>query len=1351
MSMNSCSYILARSRRQKWASVASRVRVLVTVLGIGAATLFGPVAGTAWASAGCTAASGGTPLSYFFEYQKVAVNQPFDAGEQITVTFSAYSNTGGSAIKIINVGQGSTSGFVTSGQFGSFTLSGPGTFGPFTVPAGGISRLSISIRSGDGTMTATGTVTCGPPVPTVTSISPATGPSAGGTAVTITGTNLTGATAVTIGGVAATGITVVNATTITATTPAHAAGPVDVVVTTPGGSATGTGIYTYVAAPTVTAISPARGPIAGGTPVTITGTNLTGATAVTFGGIAATGITVVNATTITATTPAHAAGAVDVIVTTPGGSGTGTAIYTYASAPTVTAISPATGPSAGGTAVTITGTNLTGATAVTIGGVAATGITVVNATTITAATPAHAAGPVDVVVTTPGGSGTGTAIYTYASAPTVTAISPANGPIAGGTPVTISGTNLTGAAAVTFGGIAATGITVVNATTITATTPTHAAGAVDVVVTTPGGTGTGTGIYSYVLGPTLTAISPPVGPTAGGTAVTITGTDLSGATAVTFSGVAATGITVLSATTITATTPAHAAGPVDIVVTTPGGSATGTRLYTYAGGPAVAAISPASGPTAGGTAVTITGTSLSGATSVTIGGVAATSITVLNSTTITATTSAHPAGEVDVTVTTPGGSGTGARLYTYTDRPIVTAVSPASGPSAGGTAVTITGTNLTGATAVTIGGAAATGLVVIDATTITATTPAHAAGTVNVVVTTPGGTGTGTGVYTYYAPLALVSVPSALTQVGQLYSQTNVASGGTPAYTYTVSAGSLPDGTSLSASTGLVSGTPVASGPFTYTIQVADGGAIPLTTTQLVTGVIAAIPTTTSLSSSLNPSLMSEPVALTATVTPASATGTVAFKDGAATLCTAVPLVSGVATCTTAFTASGAHPLTATYGGSAALAASTSEVLVQTVNDQRIKTVETIGRFMSRRNDLIAANEPDVNRQIDRLIDARRDGAGSSRASAGTGFVENTAGGSPNGGEGLPSELEETPGAGHFSQIGFGPRERRFAAAQVARQFPTSPSAHDVPDPIGALSIVRGPMRITATPDGARQFAFATSLSQMQGLGAAAPKFSRFDVSIEGKYGSFSDGRADADLDGHFGLLSIGADYVLGRTLLVGVVGQFDSMRQESNVADSEASGRGWVAGPYATVRLTENLFLQGRAAWGGSSNEVRPFETYTDEFDTDRWLVSSRLTGHWGFGGWVFRPSVAVAHIEDVAGSYTDRFGVVIPKVRSRLGQARVGPEISYRHQFRPDVVLEPRAGLQLISRFAGDTTASGLGQINGENVGPLGTRSRAEIGFRLSTPRGIGVNLAGSYDGIGINDYSAFTGQVMVRVPVK
>ena len=193
------------------------------------------------------------------------------------------------------------------------------------------------------------------------------------------------------------------------------------------------------------------------------------------------------------------------------------------------------------------------------------------------------------------------------------------------------------------------------------------------------------------------------------------------------------------------------------------------------------------------------------------------------------------------------------------------------------------------------------------------------------------------------------------------------------------------------------------------------------------------------------------------------------------------------------------------------------------------------------------------------------------------------------------------------------------------------------------------------------------------------------------------------------------------------------------------------MAGPYATLRLTENVFWQARATWGQSNNKVSPFQTYTDEFHTNRWLVSSRLTGRWGIGPWVFNPFMSVAYIEDASQTYTDTFGVVIPEVKSQLGQAKAGPEIGYRYQLSPDITLAPIAGLQVIWNFAGGTTADSFGEINGENAGPAGVRGRAEIGLRAIKYNGIGLDLSGSYDGIGAKDYDAFIGKATVQLPLN
>jgi hypothetical protein len=114
-------------------------------------------------------------------------------------------------------------------------------------------------------------------------------------------------------------------------------------------------------------------------------------------------------------------------------------------------------------------------------------VTVMNSTSITATTPAHSAGTVNVIVTNSDTqSGTLTQGFTYTTVsnppPTLTGISPASGTAAGGTAVTITGTGFLAGATVSLGGTPATGVTVMNSTSITATTPPHSAGTVDVVV-----------------------------------------------------------------------------------------------------------------------------------------------------------------------------------------------------------------------------------------------------------------------------------------------------------------------------------------------------------------------------------------------------------------------------------------------------------------------------------------------------------------------------------------------------------------------------------------------------------------------------------------------------------------------------------------------------------------------------------------------------------------------------------------------------------------------------------------------------------------------------------------------------
>ncbi|MFC7379211.1 IPT/TIG domain-containing protein [Brevundimonas sp. GCM10030266] len=545
--------------------------------------------------------------------------------------------------------------------------------------------------------------------------------------------------------------------------------------------------------------------------------------------------------------------------------------------PTITSLNPSAGPTTGTTA-SLQGTNFENPT-LTVDGVSVTP----NTTTTTAITfnlPAHAAGPVPVTVTTIGG--TATATFTYVNPPTVTAIAPQAGPTAGGTSVVITGTGfsgLSGASAVRFGSANATQYTVNSATQITAVAPANAPGVYDVRVTTPGGTSaiSAADKFTYVAAPTVTAISPNAGPTAGGTSVTITGAGFSGAPAagaVRFGAASAT-YTVNSDTQITATSPANSAGVYDITVTTPGGtSATSTAdRFTYVAAPTVTSVSPNAGSPTGGQSVTITGTGFSAANAtgaVSFGGTAAT-YTINSNTQITATSPARTAGTINIQVATPGGTSaaSAANQFTYAASPVATS------QTYGSIIAYNEGSNLTTGIDLSFylsGGGAPTSYAVGSATTaqggsVTVNSAGQATYTPPVgyrsandsftwTASNQGGTSsTATLTVTIGNPTLAVTLPSVTATVGTAYNSGATAlefSGGRATYSVTGISG-LPNGMTFNAGTRVLSGTPTVAGTYTLNFTTTDSslGAGPFTATVSAVLTISAPPAPVASSSTI--------------------------------------------------------------------------------------------------------------------------------------------------------------------------------------------------------------------------------------------------------------------------------------------------------------------------------------------------------------------------------------------------------------------------------------------------------------------------------------------------------------------
>jgi len=260
--------------------------------------------------------------------------------------------------------------------------------------------------------------------------------------------------------------------------------------------------------------------------------------------------------------------------------------------PILTSVSPAVGSTAGGLAITITGSNfqpLSGTTLVTIDSLACTGATVVSTTSITCTTPADpSSGPKDVKVVNPDyQSATMAGGFDYHKPPTILGFSATALLTTGGTPVTITGTDFVQTPAVKFGATAATSVTWTDSGHVTAVAP-GGSGTVTITLTNPDGF-SATGSLPYHPPPTISSVTPPVISTVGGMTVTINGADFISTPSVLFNSSPATSVSYVSSGQITAVAPALAAGSVNVKVTN------SDTFNVTAAGPSVVVFIAASG------------------------------------------------------------------------------------------------------------------------------------------------------------------------------------------------------------------------------------------------------------------------------------------------------------------------------------------------------------------------------------------------------------------------------------------------------------------------------------------------------------------------------------------------------------------------------------------------------------------------------------------------------------------------------------------------------------------------------------------------------------------------------------
>lgn len=516
-----------------------------------------------------------------------------------------------------------------------------------------------------------------PPGFHVDHVEPAEGDVAGGTRVRIIGELFAPGATARFGGEPALDPIWLSEDTLDVELPPGAPGLVDVTVVNPDGAATVLkGGFRYIASTHVDLVSPSSGPLAGGTPITVTGEGFLPGSQLLVGGRLAVKVERVDDRTLVGLTPGGPAGPADVHVVHDAGSARLRDAFVYAAPVQVLDVSPPNGPASGGGVVNVMGQGLAEAVTVSFGGKDAAILATWGDDTVTVLAPAGPPGPADVLVSTPWDTGLLPSGYAWLDpdAPDdtlalVTAV-PQQGPAAGGTLVTLTGYGIPASGlTVRFGAKEAEVVSVDPAAhTVVVRAPAAPHGTVDVTAAGPTGTSTLTGAFTFLPAVSITGITPVAGPAKGGTAVALTGSGFEDGMQIRVGPLACAGVQVKGPGDAVAITAPGSPGPSDVRVALGGAEAVlpGAFEYTVTGTDVLVS-KPASGAAAGGTFLRIYGVGFGGETRVHVGPYPASDVVVHDATLITAYTPPGAVGTVDVVVETSGVEEVLPGAFTYYD------------------------------------------------------------------------------------------------------------------------------------------------------------------------------------------------------------------------------------------------------------------------------------------------------------------------------------------------------------------------------------------------------------------------------------------------------------------------------------------------------------------------------------------------------------------------------------------------------------------------------------------------------------------------------------------------------------
>ncbi|MEP2717878.1 Ig-like domain-containing protein [Pseudophaeobacter sp.] len=222
---------------------------------------------------------------------------------------------------------------------------------------------------------------------------------------------------------------------------------------------------------------------------------------------------------------------------------------------------------------------------------------------------------------------------------------------------------------------------------------------------------------------------------------------------------------------------------------------------------------------------------------------------------------------------------------------------------------------------------------------------------------------------------------------------------------------------------------------------------------------------------------------------------------------------------------------------------------------------------------------------------------------------------------------------------------------------------------------------------------------------------------------------------GSYAFGAFGGHIQLSERLLVGALVEFDYLDQEDGRSSIE--GRGWLVGPYFVTKFpTQDLFVEGRLLYGQSNNDISPYGTYRDQFDSERWLAMVKLSGQVVRGETTLIPSLAASYTTDKQEAYRDSLGNLIPSQKLEQGRIELGLDFE-----TPAPFYHGSGELLLtggVSAIGTSSSASGSAVIN--PVDQDGGRAQVELGLFYAFSKHGSFRIEGFYDGIGMSGYRSY-----------